>query len=154
MGKLLFRLGLMMRNRYGVDPLYYALMLLTFLLMVFSFLLRRIRFVGGALTILWIIVMLYAFYRVFSTNIEKRSRENESFLRILGRYGSDISSSMGSLRTGSSNVQQRDPDKKYVKCPKCKSLLRVPRQKGKHTVRCPRCDHRFKVRIFFGAKNK
>lgn len=154
MGKLLFRLGLMMRNRYGTDALYYALVLLSAVLMVFSFLLRRIRYVGMALTILWLIVLFYAFARFFSTNIEKRRRENESFLRLLGRYGNDVSSRLQDFSTGTAAVQKRDPDKKYVKCPKCKSTLRVPRQKGKHTVRCPRCDHRFQIRIIFGAKKK
>ena len=35
----------------------------------------------------------------------------------------------------------------FRKCPACKSVLRLPRQKGKHTVRCPRCQHRFDVKI-------
>ena len=115
---------------------------------------RRIKYVGNTLTVLWLVVLIYALSRLLSTNIDKRRRENENFLRLLGRYGGDVSRGFDNLGSGATFVQKRDPDKKYVKCPKCKSTLRVPRQKGKHTVRCPRCDHRFQIRIIRGAKAK
>jgi Uncharacterized paraquat-inducible protein A len=154
MRKILLGLRLLMQERYGIDQLHHALMLLSVILLVFSILMRRIKFVGSALMILWLIVLFYALFRVFSTNIEKRTRENENFLRLIGRYSGEVSRGFENLGSGPTFVQKRDPDKKYVKCPKCKSTLRVPRQKGKHTVRCPRCDHRFTVRIIRGAKNQ
>lgn len=156
MGKMLFRLRLLMQNRYGADHLYYALMLLYLVLLVLRIAFIRITLVHRILVLIAWAVLFFAFYRVFSTNLEKRRRENDAFLRLLGRAGSvnvtNPFENMGSAGFG--NIQKPEPDKKYVKCPKCKATLRVPRQKGKHTVRCPRCDHRFKIRIFFGAKNK
>ena len=36
MGKLLFRLRLLMQNRYGIDQLHHALMLLSFVFLLFG----------------------------------------------------------------------------------------------------------------------
>lgn len=153
MGKFLFRLRLFMQNRYGTDQLYWGLIVFYLLLLVLHFAFSRITVVGRIFNVLSWLVLIFAFYRVFSRNIERRSRENQTFLRLLGRAGSaNVTNPFENMSFG--NVQKPDPDKKYVKCPKCKATLRVPRQKGKHTVRCPRCDHRFKIRIFIGAKNK
>lgn len=153
MGKFLFRLRLFMQNRYGTDQLYWGLIVLYLILLVLHIAFSRIGYVGRILNVLSWVVLIYAFYRVFSRNIEKRSRENQAFLRLLGRAGSaNVTNPFENMSFG--NVQKPEPDKKYVKCPKCKATLRVPRQKGKHTVRCPRCDNRFKIRIFIGAKNK
>ena len=150
MGKMLFRLRLLMQNRYGADHLYYALMLLYLILLVLRIAFIRITLVRRILVLVAWAVLIFAFYRVFSTNIDKRRRENDAFLRLLGRAGSaGITNPFENM-----NFEKREADKKYVRCPQCKALLRVPRQKGKHTVRCPRCDNRFQIRIIFGAKKK
>ncbi len=142
-----------MQNRYGTDPLYYALMVLFLILLALHFAFVRITVVGRVFNVLSWIVLIYAFYRVFSRNIERRSRENQAFMRLLGRAGSaNVTNPFENMSFG--NIQKPEADKKYIKCPKCKATLRVPRQKGKHTVRCPRCDNRFQIRIFFGEKNK
>ena len=151
MGKFLFRLKFFMQKRYGTDQLHWALMILFVITMVLHMVLSgtgaRIFFVLS-----WV-VLIYSLFRVFSTNIEMRSRENQAFLRLLGRAGSaNVTNPFENMSFG--NIQKPAPDKKYVKCPQCKATLRVPRQKGKHTVRCPRCDHRFKIRMFIGAENK
>lgn len=157
MGKFLFRLRLFMQNRYGADQLYYALMVLYLILLVLHIALMRITGVGSRIIniISWA-VLIYAFYRVFSRNIEKRNRENAAFLHLLGKASSgNISNPFDQMSASFSQAQEYASDrkdKKYVKCPKCKATLRVPRQKGKHTVRCPRCNNRFQIRIFFGKK--
>ena len=141
MGKFLFRLRLFSQKRYGVDALYWALMLIFFITMVLFFALSGLG--SRIFFVLSCVVFIVAFFRVFSTNIEGRSRENQAFLRLLGKAGSaNVTNPFENMSFG--NVGNSEPDKKYVKCPKCKATLRVPRQKGKHTVRCPRCDHRFK----------
>ena len=150
MGKMLFRLRLLMQNRYGADHLYYALMLLYLILLVLRIAFIRITLVRRILVLVAWAVLIFAIYRVFSTNIDKRRRENDAFLRLLGRAGSaGITNPFENM-----NFEKREADKKYVRCPQCKALLRVPRQKGKHTVRCPRCDNRFQIRIIFGAKKQ
>ena len=150
MGRFLFRLRLFMQNRYGIDALYWALIVVYIIFQVLHFSFSGVP-TGRVFPVLSWIVFIYAFFRVFSRNIEMRRRENQAFLRLLGRARStNVTNPFENMSFG--NIQKPEPDKKYVKCPKCKAMLRVPRQKGKHTVRCPRCDHRFKIRIFFGAK--
>ena len=137
-----------MVGRRGADELSLALLIAGLVLsMLTSF--TRI----GVFYLVGLVAYGLSIFRMFSRNIEKRSRENQAFLRLLGRAGSaNVTNPFENMSFG--NVQKPEPDKKYVKCPKCKATLRVPRQKGKHTVRCPRCDNRFKIRIFIGAKNK
>lgn len=157
MGKMLFRLRLLMQNRYGTDQLNLALMLLYLILVVLRIAFIRVTLVRRILMLISWAVLIFAFGRMFSTNIEKRSRENNAFLSLLSRAGSanitnPFENMTGGSNAGFSGFQKREKDKKYVRCPQCKATLRVPRQKGKHTVRCPRCDHRFQIRIVFGAK--
>lgn len=140
-----------MQKRYGVDPLYYAMMVLYLILLVLHIAFIRISPVGTIMNILSWIVLIIAFFRVFSTNIEARRRENDAFLRMWSSFtGRGAGGSFAGAGFGS--VQSVPKDKKLVKCPKCKATLRVPRQKGKHNVRCPRCNHLFRIRIFFGSK--
>lgn len=147
--KFLFRLRLFMQNRYGIDQLYWALAVLYVLLLILHFALSGIG--GRVFHVLSWVVLFYALFRVFSRNIELRSRENQAFLRLLGKAGSaNVTNPFKNMSFG--NIRKPEPDRKYIKCPKCKATLRVPRQKGKHTVRCPRCDHRFSIRIVFGSK--
>lgn len=153
MGKFLFRLRMFMQNRYGTDQLYYGLLVLYIILLLLHFAFVRFTVVARVLNVLSWIVLIIAFYRVFSRNIERRSRENQAFMRLIGRASSgNVTNPFENMTAGFSQIQKPEADKKYVKCPKCKATLRVPRQKGKHTVRCPRCNHRFQIRIFFGAK--
>lgn len=151
MGKFLFRLRFFLQNRYGVDQLYFGLLGLYLILLVLRFALARFTVAGRVLMVLSWAVLIYAFFRALSRNIEARSRENQAFMRLLGRASSaNVTNPFENMSFG--NIQKPEADKKYIKCPKCKATLRVPRQKGKHTVRCPRCDHRFQIRIFLGAK--
>lgn len=153
MGKLFFRLRLFMQNRYGTDQLYWGLIVCYLVLLVLRVAFSRVALAARIISVISWIVLIYAFYRVFSRNIERRSRENQTFLNLIGRAGSArITNPFENMSFG--NIPKTEKDKKYVKCPKCKAVLRVPRQKGKHTVRCPRCDHRFQIRIFFGAKKQ
>ena len=82
MGKFLFRLKMFMQNRYGADPLYYALMVLYLILLVLHIAFIRITIVGRILNLLSWAVLIFAFYRVFSRNFEARRRENDAFMRL------------------------------------------------------------------------
>lgn len=154
MGKFLFRLRFLMQKRYGFDPLFFALMALDIILIILRKVFSRISpAISRGFTLVAFLVLIYALFRVVSGNIEGRSRENDAFLRLLGRAGSaNITNPFENMGAGFSEVQRAESGKKHVKCPNCQSVLRVPRQRGKHTVRCPRCDHRFQIRIFFGKK--
>ena len=70
-----------------------------------------------------IVLTAWAFFRMFSKNIEKRRNENQAFLSIFKPF---------------------HPDPwKYFKCPECHSKCRVPRGKGKIKITCPKCGKQF-----------
>lgn len=165
MNKLRYEIGRFMAGRYGTDQLYYALLVFYLILLVLHMIFSKAGVVSLVLHLMTWAVIIFAFYRAFSRNIEKRRAENEAFLSLCGRLGIHLGENSGG-RFGSQYVggnyggsmgdfaaRIRDfPTKKYAKCPHCGATLRLPRKRGKHTVRCPRCGERFAMRIFFGSK--
>ena len=123
-----------MVGRYGIDRLYYFLMAACFILIVINLFVNSfiISFVESAL-------FFFAIYRIMSRNVYKRQMENERFVKSIDKAKQFF------------NLQKcKSRDKKthiYKKCPSCKNNLRLPRQKGEHTVVCPCCKHRFDIKI-------
>ena len=119
-----------MSGRYGPDHLSFALIILTVILnLVATF----IRFLP--IYIVSYIILVYALFRILSRNIKKRRAENDKYLRYYWPVKTKIKNRFNRVKT--SKVF------KYFKCPSCKSLLRVPRGKGKIEVTCPKCGERF-----------
>ncbi len=112
-----------MYGRYGVDTIYWILLVSALIISVAS------RITGsGILYVLQSILLFVALFRFFSRNIYKRRRENDAVKLFLARF--------------------RDIGKKrYRKCNACKATLRLPIKRGKNTVRCPKCGNSFKVII-------
>ena len=81
----------------------------------------------------------WSLFRMFSRKIYKRRAENEKFLKIWNPIKNKFRLMKNKRRDRKTHV--------YKKCPKCKAVLRLPKQKGKHTVRCPKCSERFDVKI-------
>jgi len=76
------------------------------------------------------VLTLWAIFRMFSRNLEKRRAENRKFLEkvwwpVKGRLH-----------------RVRDKDHKYFTCPSCRTVCRVPRGKGKIVITCPKCRGR------------
>lgn len=167
MDDLIFRFRQWMQGRYGRDELYTGLLVLYLILLVLNMFFRKWMIFG----ILSWPVLIVAFYRYFSRNIEQRELENRQFLSLLGRFKGGLDKvdwQTGSIRrtprasagtsrkpSGGPSVWVRlkeFPQKKYASCPQCRATLRLPRKRGKHTVRCPRCGNRFGVNILIGSK--
>ena len=92
-----------MQGRYGTDQLYYALLVLYLILLVLNMFFRKLLFFN----ILSWVVFIIAFYRVFSRDTFRRSKENAVFLNLwdklrgkLGRVGSGGGFSGGSRGGG------------------------------------------------------
>ena len=123
-----------MAGRYGVDLFGRILMWVCIALVVINL------FVGS----IWIglietAIMCYAIFRIMSRNINARVRENAFWLRLAGKFRNRRALSRAKRRDRATHV--------YKRCPSCKNTLRLPRQKGPHTVRCPRCQHLFDIKI-------
>ena len=128
------RIARFMYGRYGNDRLN------NFILIVVAVLIVTNLFVNSlVLYILYMILWIVSFWRMFSRNVQKRRAENERFLRIWNPIKNDLKLIKNKRRDRKTHV--------YKKCPKCKAVLRLPKQKGKHTVKCPKCSERFEVKI-------
>ena len=119
-----------MQGRYGVDELYKFL----FILYITSFIIN-IFLNSLILEIIGLIIVLFAFYRVFSKNIYKRSKENKEYLKLKKQI-------IKPFKNIKRNI--KDKDNIYKKCPKCKTTLKlpIPYKRGiKHTT-CPKCKNK------------
>ena len=123
-----------MIGRYGMDEMYIGLVAVWFFLTVIN------SFVQSTLlSLLGTAVLIFGLYRFMSRNHAKRRRENEWFLRI-----------WRPVKNWLTFQRDRFRDRKtarYRKCRHCKTIIKLPNKKGKHTVRCPKCGERFDVRI-------
>ena len=128
------RLYRFMQGRYGNDSLnkfLFAAYIILYIvnLFVYSF----------ALLLLETALVIWMFFRILSRNIYKRRAENEKFLKMTKKPRDYFALQKSKRRDRKTHV--------YKTCPSCKSTLRLPRQKGKHTAVCPRCARRFEVTI-------
>ncbi len=135
------RFAAFMQGRYGPDRLYYwsigAVLVIWVLRAVF--LLLRLTLVAQILDFAAIVLIVLASYRVFSKNIYKRREENRRFSAVVSRAGEWFGLVRNRIKERKTNV--------YRKCPHCKAVLRLPRERGVHTVKCPKCSERFSLKI-------
>ena len=128
------RFASFMIGRYGLDRLYYFLLAICFAIIVVNIFVNSL-----ILSLMESALFAYAIFRVLSRNIYKRQQENEKFIKFIDKPKKFINLQKCKVRDRETHV--------YRKCPACKNNLRLPKQKGKHTVVCPCCKNRFDVRI-------
>lgn len=118
---------------YGTDSLTKFLFGLTIALMFINIILGN-----GLISLLVLVLIVYAYYRLLSKNIYKRYHENEIYTGYQNRF-------LGFFKNFKHNAQQAKTYHIY-KCPNCKQKIRIPRGKGTIMVRCPKCHTEFKKR--------
>lgn len=91
--------------------------------------------VGSLLTLAGFAAYVFAVYRMFSRNVEKRRDENR-------RYEKRITQTKTRRRQAATRFKNRK-QYKYFRCPGCKAWLRLPRGTGVVTVTCSRCHNSF-----------
>lgn len=126
-----------MYGRYGADPLFYTMLVAAFVLNLFNRLLFRSILVLTAADVIFVLALL----RYFSKNIYRRREENRKFC-----------AAFAAIKREWQLLRDRVRDRKvcrYRKCKYCRAILRLPTDKGKHSVNCPACHKRFDVHIRF-----
>ncbi len=118
-----------MLGRYGSDQLSKFLMILVFVCLGLSLFGIHLFYVLG------LGLLIYAYFRMFSKNIYKRSAENSAYLKYEYKVKQFFA-------TWKRDMKQRKTHHIY-RCPSCKQKIRVPRGKGKIEIRCPKCGHTF-----------
>lgn len=123
-----------LKKRYGFDTLSILILLIAVVLDLLNLL--PVLKDKNVLGILAMIPLAICLFRIFSTDVEARRRENRVLLKCLG-------ASPGKKKEGSNATKSEKKLFKFFQCPKCKQKVRVPRGVGKVEILCPQCSHRF-----------
>ena len=124
------RMQRFMAGRYGNDQLNQFIFIVAIISMVLEIITRQSLFYT-----LTLVLLILAYVRVFSRNINKRYEENMKFLQkkdaILNKF-----------RKQKYYAAQRRNFHIYT-CPQCKQKIRIPKGKGKISITCPECRTSF-----------
>ena len=123
-----------MAGRYGNDNFARFLLVAAIFLIILSSLAKG-TLLGLFFWILAIAALVYCYWRMLSRNSYKRSRENVWYLQKKNAF-------LRWFRSVKERWQQRR-EYKFFRCPGCRTLLRVPKGKGKIILTCRKCGHRF-----------
>lgn len=119
-----------MLGRYGPDELGKTLLGASLLVMVISMF----------WSITWLVYLGYflffaALFRFCSKNFSRRRAENDRFIGYWWPVRTRVSDFLKRL-FGTKGYR-------YYRCPSCKNMLRVPKNKGRVQITCPKCGERF-----------
>lgn len=123
-----------MAGRNGNDQLNRFLLLAAVVLLLLASILRR-SVLGNLLSLLVPVLLGLTYFRMLSRDLYRRRSENERYLRELEKL-------RAKLRILRERWNQRK-DYKFFTCPSCKSVMRVPRGRGKIRIVCHRCGNTF-----------
>lgn len=121
-----------MVGRYGEDQLNNLFSVIFIVLAVINW-----RINSRMLRIIVYILIILSLYRTFSKNVVARSIENDRYIKLKRR----IARSIKVIQKG-----RKDKENKYVLCPNCVQMIRVPRKKGRLEIKCPNCHKKFEKR--------
>lgn len=118
-----------MVGRYGNDRLNQVLMIAAMVALVISFFGPRLFY------LIALLILIYAYFRMFSKNTYKRSMENNKYLQWEYKGKQFIAKKKRMFKQAKTHH--------IYKCPSCRQKIRVPRGKGRIEIRCPKCGQTF-----------
>jgi len=126
-----------MYGRYGTDQLNMALLITSIVLMM------AVSFVHPTgwwtvLTLIPLVPLGWAFFRMLSRKVYVRSYENTRFMKLVQPVAGWFKWTATRIRGGKTH--------KFFKCAQCGKTMRVPRGKGHIQVTCPGCGNKFKAK--------
>ncbi len=151
MPQWLYKITQFMYGRYGTDKLNFTLSVFALVISLINSLFFRSLLISLSMTVIWCVVL----FRFLSKNIPERQSENKRFLRFCQRispYTQKGEKMFRKIKSWGKLQSMKLHDRKthrYLKCPYCKAVIRVPLRKGHHTVRCPKCHEDIKTNIRF-----
>lgn len=125
-GRIMMKLQQFMQGRYGADKFSLFLNIAGLILAVLGNF-RPLRFLYFA----GLLIILYSSFRALSKNYEKRRRELDWFLRWSYKP-------MQYFKMLGNRFRDRKTHR-YFRCKSCKTVMRVPKGRGKIEITCPKC---------------
>ena len=122
-----------MAGRNGNDQLNMFLLIVAILLILLGSLIKGVA--GRIFSLLLLADLVVIYLRMFSRNIAKRREENARFLNLRYKFGA------GFRMIGERWTQRKEY--KFFYCPSCRTVLRVPRGRGKIMIVCRKCGTKF-----------
>lgn len=113
-----------MQGRYGQDELYVCLSVIALVSILLSS-------VSPVFAVLGILSLFFAMFRCYSKNLEKRRRERNTYLKLVGKPKRWLALQKRKWKERKTH--------RYFKCSTCGQVMRVPKGKGKIAVTCPKC---------------
>ncbi len=132
----LHKIASFMQGRYGNDKLNTLLLIITAIIYVIYCFVR-----SPWLFIVCMIPFGLYIFRALSKNINKRVYENQKYMKIYNVVATFFKRQYLKIRDFKTH--------RYVKCPYCKSQLRLKKRTGNQKIHCPRCNEDFKKNILF-----
>lgn len=117
-------------GRYGTDA-FSRFLLIGGLGLFLIYLLFGIKLLYS----LAIIMLFYNVFRSYSKNFERRRKELDIYLFYKGKFDSKFALQKRMWRERKTH--------KFFKCPACKTVVRVPKGRGKIEITCPKCHTNF-----------
>ncbi len=123
-----------MVGRYGNDQFTWFLSISG---IVLSFLCNFLRFfqdlyiVGTIIYLMGALMIFYGLFRSLSRNYEARRKELNWYLRWSAKPKAE-------LKVLGNRIRDRKTHR-YFKCKNCKTVMRVPKGRGKIEITCPKC---------------
>ena len=127
------RIARFMAGRNGNDQLNIFLLILAVVFIILGIIFKNSM--GFIFNMLTLVSIALVYIRMLSRNIPKRQAENARFMDLKYRLFSK-------LRLQREKWTQRD-EYKFFHCPSCRTVLRVPRGRGKIMIVCKKCGTRF-----------
>ena len=128
--KLQYAFARMMQGRNGIDNLGYTALWAGLIISLVDTLIGL-----GILGLLGTALYIYAIFRMFSRNVEKRQEENRRYVLFTIYWQKEVK--LFFLRLKGTK------EYKYFRCPSCKNRLRLRRGCGEKHITCPVCKHQF-----------
>lgn len=122
-----------MYGRRGTDEFSRFLLVVTLTFIVLSWLVSGV--LDSVFMALGLASLVYCYVRILSRDIYKRQKENAWYLRKKAGF-------LQWVRSVKDRWTQRK-DYSFFRCPSCRTLLRVPKGKGKILLTCRKCGNRF-----------
>ena len=123
-----------MVGRYGNDQFTIFLSIAGIVLYCFGSFLRLFRSIyamGMVACLIGVLILYYSTFRSFSKNYEKRRKELNWYLVWSEKPKAQIKLLMNQIRDRKTH--------RYFKCKSCKTVMRVPKGRGKIEITCPKC---------------